>query len=1720
MAEFKLGRIKFVWKGSWATSTTYYKDDVIRINGKVYICVVGHTASTDFNTDLNNATPRWQLMSDGQFWKGNWATTTQYQLGDIVKWGGLLYICVTSHISQSTLEADQAKWDLYGETLDWKSTWATATYYKVNDVVKYGATTYLCNTSHTSAATAALGLEQDQAKWDIINRSFEYLGNWTTATRYKLNDIVKYGANLYICTTQHTSSAFISNEANWAIFVEGLQFEDTWSSVTLYQPGDIVGYGGYVYVAVTNHSNLTPTSNPAAWELLSTGFKFQGDWSSATAYKVGDVVRLNGYTYLANADNSNAEPGVSGSWTLLNTGIKWQGSWASATSYKLGDAIAHNNSSYIAVQRHTSTNGVDRPDNDITGTYWNLLAGGAETNVLTTAGDIVYYSPSGAVRLPIGTPGQVLTVQSGAPTWNTFGDITGVYYVGPNGVDDPAYGNTLDRPFKTLRYATENVTAPATIFLKTGTYSETLPIIVPANVSIVGDELRTAKVQPAAASVHASDVTPTLNSIAHLKSIVSNIVQNIAVTPTSGNTATQNTSLTSGSSAAGTSAENLYQAAYDYVNYYLKSVGSAPALTGSNTASVVSGYVNAVAVLNANKDFIADEAVAYTNANNTTSCTNTTTGTNRITCSSTSWMSSNMAVRFTGTTFGGINTGTTYYVTVVSGTQFTVSLTRGGAAVALTTSTGTMTASYYYNVDLCKRDAKSYVDAIKYDLIYTGNYKTVLASRYYKNAALGSELEDMFYVRNNTIVRNLTLQGLTGTLGTANSYGTRRPTAGAYVSLDTGYGVGDTNAHISSKSPYIQNVTTFGTAATGLKVDGSLHNAGYKSIVCNDFTQVISDGIGLWVTHDGRVEAVSVFTYYAHIGYLTEHGGKIRGTNGNNSYGTFGSVSEGINVSETAITASVNNRAREAQIGQVFTSGSSIYRLEFTNAGTNYSSATYTISGSGLNAATISDEYRDGAVFEVRLMDPGDSTGPGGANYITITNSAQSGNTTTITLAASDTNASGVYTGMRILITSGFGVGQYGYIQSYNSGTKVATIYKESTGTAGWDHIVPGTAIAATLDSTTAYIIEPRITFTDPGFTSTARTLASATWTSLTYSNSTFVAVASGSTDSSYSTNGTSWTAGGALPASTTWTGLSSGAVGASTYFVTVGGTTNGAYSTNGGTSWTAATMPASATWVDTAYGSISGTPYFVAVANSGTTAAYSTNGTSWSSSALPTSATWSHVVFGNGVFVAVSSGGTATAYSTNGTSWTAGGALPSSTTWTSVTYGNGRFVAIASGGTAAAYSIDNGVTWTASTLPATSNWSSIEYGHGLFFAVSTSGTQAATSPDGITWTSRTMSTSASGYTDVVFGNPSSSGIWAAVGGGTGTVASSTVTGATTLARAKVAGGKLAEIRIIEPGSGYSSAPTMTITDPNNTVETSFWVRTGNGALANPSFSNRGTGYSSATATVTGNGYADIFQTLAYIDVTGMTNIPVEGSNVQFGSITGVWYKLVSVTNLTGSAPNYTARLQISPTIGVAESPPHADSITIRLQYSQVRLTGHDFLNIGTGNFIDSNYPNTPVYNPSQANEVIEQGGGRVFYTSTDQDGNFRVGELFTVEQATGVATLNADAFSLSGLQELQLGSVSLGGSNVAVSEFSVDGSFAANSDSVVPTQKAIKTYISSQIGGGGSSLNVNSITAGSIQISGSTISTTSSATINVTTPMNFTRSVRGTPVAIAYFLS
>ena len=134
-------------------------------------------------------------------------------------------------------------------------------------------------------------------------------------------------------------------------------------------------------------------------------------------------------------------------------------------------------------------------------------------------------------------------------------------------------------------------------------------------------------------------------------------------------------------------------------------------------------------------------------------------------------------------------------------------------------------------------------------------------------------------------------------------------------------------------------------------------------------------------------------------------------------------------------------------------------------------------------------------------------------------------------------------------------------------------------------------------------------------------------------------------------------------------------------------------------------------------------------------------------------------------------------------------------------------------------------------------------------------------------------------------------------------------------------------------------------------------------------------------------------------------------------------------------------------------------SAQLRYDYSQVRMTGHDFLSIGTGGTSTTNYPGLPTVAENQGNEVVEKSPGRVYYVSTDQDGNFRVGNFFRIDQATGRATLDASAFDLSGLTSLKLGSI---GAQIGeqINEFSSDGTMSGNSNQAVPTEAAVRTFV------------------------------------------------------------
>ena len=158
----------------------------------------------------------------------------------------------------------------------------------------------------------------------------------------------------------------------------------------------------------------------------------------------------------------------------------------------------------------------------------------------------------------------------------------------------------------------------------------------------------------------------------------------------------------------------------------------------------------------------------------------------------------------------------------------------------------------------------------------------------------------------------------------------------------------------------------------------------------------------------------------------------------------------------------------------------------------------------------------------------------------------------------------------------------------------------------------------------------------------------------------------------------------------------------------------------------------------------------------------------------------------------------------------------------------------------------------------------------------------------------------------------------------------------------------------------------------------------------------------------------------------------------------------------------------------------------LTVQISVMRASGHDLVDIGTGSFADSNIPANiyggPANAKQQAYEVQEIGKGRVFYATTDQDGNFRVGKFFRVDQGTGTVTFSA-SIALSNLSGIGFKR------GVTVSEFSTDDTMSNNATDTVPVQSAVVNYINKRLGISypGNSTTQNKLGPGFMSLDGST---------------------------------
>jgi hypothetical protein len=198
------------------------------------------------------------------------------------------------------------------------------------------------------------------------------------------------------------------------------------------------------------------------------------------------------------------------------------------------------------------------------------------------------------------------------------------------------------------------------------------------------------------------------------------------------------------------------------------------------------------------------------------------------------------------------------------------------------------------------------------------------------------------------------------------------------------------------------------------------------------------------------------------------------------------------------------------------------------------------------------------------------------------------------------------------------------------------------------------------------------------------------------------------------------------------------------------------------------------------------------------------------------------------------------------------------------------------------------------------------------------------------------------------------------------------------------------KIRITNPGSGYNSAPEITISNPSTVND---W---GVGATAAPEMTN---GSVLAVETISnGRGY------------TTVPTVTFAAPDVGINTATGVaelvptYYPVLSSTPISAGICTVTFSENLPYSVGIGTTVPF-------FKQSRILGSGHSFEYIGSGTDINRALPSAGGV-PIQENEVDARNGGLVVYTSTDQSGNFRIGDGVQINQVTG--TISGTFYSKS----------------------------------------------------------------------------------------------------------
>ena len=735
--------------------------------------------------------------------------------------------------------------------------------------------------------------DTDLSYWSLHAEGIRNVGSYTEGTFYKVNDVVKFGNTQYRVTAGIGTTAGLrfagDNDPNVVSYVSGFNGEGAWDPGTVYETGDVIAYYGTSYVAITTSTVGQPPSPNlgTVWNVLAEGFEATGigTYQGGATYYKGQLATVGGNTYQLTATSAqdvhptkglttgigSTQVGVAQTaWELFNTGLRYAGTYTTTTEYFINDVVEYASSSYVGIGS-TSFTGVTPGSNQ---EIWAALALGDSNALLTQTGDMLIRDNTAPTRLGVGMTYQSLGIGTdNVPTWMTIGDSTRIYHVDPELGKDTFNGSTPDMAFRTLKVACDNASAITDITNFIYDEATGLSTVTAPNHGILYPNI----------TVRLRDIEFTCLSGANTYAV--NAFQYDAAAGLA--------TCTVGAAMTGLQVGDTIR--LDNLEFTCPG-GSGITTTIFPDGTRPEGYNFTVSAINGPQQI--EFAVGVSTIQHV-------------------YVSGGTVFVGVDTSFFPRNVLTSYFnvIDVVDNNTFTINAgvstithtyVQGGEVLNLSPAVIRLSSSEF--VEQLPLVVPPFTSVVGSTL---RSSKIRPAEGLSSDGVTPNNRQIMFQLSDATTIQGLNVDGMVGF-----DYDTNNPYELEYTTIRTGVGTTacgiyfayNPNSPILNKSPYVKDCTAFGNpptdggtggAGVGCFIDGNVHDSGFRTMVFDAFTNVLSDGAGFILDNDAGAEIVSSFTYYCKWGYYSGGGSRIRGVGGNNSYGDYGVIASGFSTAET-----------------------------------------------------------------------------------------------------------------------------------------------------------------------------------------------------------------------------------------------------------------------------------------------------------------------------------------------------------------------------------------------------------------------------------------------------------------------------------------------------------------------------------------------------------------------------------------------------------------------------------------------------------------------------------------------------------------------------------------------------------------------------------------------------------------------------------------------------